>query len=240
MLAIYRYEWKRLWQSNKLTAPFVILLVWIFVADTIAPLSILSTFSICSLVLFFIMVIAGLKYGELDGRMTDQCIYARIDRKHKFYLARVLVMATVAAGMTVIAEGLPLLLHLINNFSLFDRPVVESDILSGMLLFFLTGLCGGTAGIFINARICSRREIAMLIAPLFAIASCVKIAIVSEVPILKYVLWILPPISDLGASYCQDTFFSMQSSGPYFLWLVAYIIVLTAAYDAIMIRRAFE
>jgi hypothetical protein len=238
--AIYRFERDKLLRSSKLIVPLLILIAYIGIAYSIAPLNILSSFSICSLVIFMLLISVGVMDDDLSYSMIEQTILVKIHKKALFYLGRAVLIGVVSMAFSLIAVLLPLLIHLWRGSELFSREIVISDVLSGLALFWLIGLCGGMIGLFANHRIISNRKTAILICIAFGLFTIIKGALVQQAQFLQYITWILPPIHDLSVAYCQDTYFRLGQTWVYFAWLMGYIGIEVFAYVKIMRRRGFE
>lgn len=238
--ALFRYEKDKLLHSGKFVLPLLLLIGYLGIAYAIAPLSILDSFSICALVVFALMLAMGVMLGTLNEPAIEQTMLVKLRRPYYLYLGKVLLAAAVSLVFALVAALGPLLLHVLDGFNLFTRPVVFSDIASGIVLFWLTGLCGGILGLLANPRILPGRKSAVLLSTLIGLLTIVKGALVKAIALLQYVLWLLPPVYDASAAYSAQDYFSLRHTWPLLLWLAAYIAAETAAYVIMMRTRRFE
>ena len=86
--AVFLFEKDKLMRSAKMLVPFLLLIAYIGIAYAIAPLNILSSFSICAMVLFVLMLSIGIMYDDTSCRMIEQTIYVKLRRKEYLYLGR--------------------------------------------------------------------------------------------------------------------------------------------------------
>ncbi len=238
--ALFRYENDKLLHSGRFVLPLLLLIGYIGIAYAIAPLSILDSFSICALVVFALMLATGVMLGALSEPAVEQTMLVKMPRPYFLYLAKVLLTAAVSLVFALIAALGPLLLHVLGGFNLFIRPVVFSDIASGIALFWLTGLCGGVLGLLANPRILPSRKSAVLLSATVGLIILVKGALVKALAALQYLLWILPPIYDASVAYSAGDYFNLAHAWPWLLWLAAYTAAEAAAYILLMRIRRFE
>ncbi len=238
--ALCRFEMDKLLKSSRLVVPLLILFAYIGIAYAVGPLRVASSFGICSLVLFVLMVSIGVMEDGLGYAMIEQTMLVRLRNKSLFYLGKAALMAAVSLVFAAISVLAPVLIDLMNGGTLFSRGVVLSDILSGFVLFALSGMCGGVTGLFAHHRIIQNRKTAILLCIAFALLTIIKGAMNSQVQALVYVTWILPPVHDLSVSYSKGDFFNFGSTWMYFLWLAGYIAIQIVAYVAILRKRGVE
>jgi hypothetical protein len=220
--------------------PALLLLCYIGAGYAIAPLNILSSFSICALVVFALMLSMGVMLGALSEPMVEQTMLVKLRRPSMLYMGKALLLTAVALVFALITAFLPLLLHVLGGSHLFYRPVVFSDIVSGIMLFFLCGLSGGALGLLVSPRLVPSRKAAVLLSALIGLIAVAKGALIHALPVLKYPLVLLPPIYDACAAAGAEPYFSLGHAWPAFLWLTAYAAAEIAAYVLAMRAKRFE
>lgn len=238
--AVYRFERDKLLRSSRLIVPLLILFAYIGIAYAVGPQAITSSFGICAILLFILMVSIGMMEDNAAYAMIEQTILVRLRRKWLFYLGKAALMAAVSLVFAAVSVIAPLLIDLSRGGGLFSRGVMASDVLSGFVLFALTGLCGGVTGLFVNHRIIANRNTAILLCIAFALLAVIKGAMTTQVDALKYVLWVLPPVHNISVTYSKSDTFNIGATWGYFLWLAGYIGIETAAYVAILRKRGVE
>jgi hypothetical protein len=238
--AVCRYEMDKLLHSGRFVLPALLLFAYIGIAYAVAPLSILDSFSICAVVVFALMLAMGVMLGALSEPVIEQTMFVKLRRKSYLYLGKALVMAVIALAFALVAALAPLLLHILNGSRLFHRAVALSDIASGIVLFWLTGLCGGALGLLANPRLLPGRKTAVLVSALVGLLAIVKGALIRALAALRFVLWLLPPVYDASAAYSAQEYFHLNHTWPSLLWLVAYTAAEIAAYALVMRAKRFE
>jgi len=238
--SIFRYERDKLLHSGRFVLPALLLLGYIAAGYAIAPLNILSSFSICALIVFALMLSMGVMLGSLSEPMIEQTMFVKLRRPEYLCLGKALLVAVIALLFALTAALLPLLLHWLNHSQLFSRPVVVSDIVSGVALFWLSGLSGGTLGLLFNPRLLPGRKTAVLLSVLAGLITVAKGAMTDAMPALQYPLILLPPIYDASAAYSAELYFSLCHAWPAFLWLAVYTAAEIAVYVFAMRKKRFE
>jgi hypothetical protein len=240
MRALYSFEKDKLLHSGRVIIPLLLLISYIGIAYAIGPLEILSSFSLCALVLFVLSLSVGVMTAGLSYPMIEQAMLVKLPRKHLFFFSRVLLMAALALVFGLVAVLGPLLIHVCSGSALFKRPVALADVLSGLVLFWLVSYSGGMAGLFASPRLIRSRRTSLLMGAAFGVLTVVKGALVKKATFLAYILWVLPPVHDLTVAYSADSYFHIGVAWPYFLWMVLYAAFETVAYVWIMTKRRFE
>ena len=239
MKALFAFEKDILLRSGRLVVPALLLVAYIGIAYAIAPLDILSSFSIGALVVFVLSLSAGVMTAGLSYPMIEQSMLVKRKRKASFFLSRALLMAAFATAFALVSVAGPLLIHFASGAALFKRPVAVADALSGLALFWLASYSGSMAGLFTSARLIRGRRTAILLSVAFCVLSVVKGALVKKAAFLAYILWILPPVHDLTVAYSADSALDFGAVWPYLLWMLCYTAVQTAVYAMLMTRRRF-
>ena len=86
---------------------------------------------------------------------------------------------------------------------------------------FACSFLGCMFGAIFSPRIIRERKIRFTMAIACALVSVVRIGIVAEVPISKYILWIVPPVSDVVGWFMKEEYFQMgKIIGAFFILMV--------------------
>lgn len=238
--AVCRFERDRILRSSKLMAPLLLLIAYIGIAYSMAPLSVPGSFGICSLAVFMLALSVGVMCDDLHIPAIDGTIFVKMRRAWYFYLAKALTMAWVSLVFSLVSVFAPLLIHVFTGSSLFDRAVVFSDIYSGLALLWLVAMSGGMAGLFASYRLIRGRKAAIALAALFGVLVIVKGAMNNAAEPLKFITWILPPVYDISTAYGANRYFDMGGMWMYFAWLTVYVAIEIVLYIRIMLKRGFE
>lgn len=240
ILALLNFEFHKYIKSNKFIGPLIALLGFLAASYSIAPLSILSSFSLSSLWLYLIMMWIGYTYNDVKITATEQVVYLRVKKKSNIWLSKILFMFLICFVATLICLSYPLITNVINNNHLFDRPVEPNDILISILFHFLFGCVGSLIGLFLNERIISNRKLAVCYIALIGITTIVKDSIEDKQPIMQFITWILPPLNHAAGVLGQMEHLSYGVLMKPILLIILYIMVQAILYIQLMKYRLFE
>ena len=93
---------------------------------------------------------------------------------------------------------------------------------------FACSFLGCMLGEIFSPRIIRERKIRIMLTIACALISVVRIGIVAEVPISRYILWIVPPVSDVMGWFMKEEYFQIGKVIEAFLILMFYGIALAA------------
>ena len=87
---------------------------------------------------------------------------------------------------------------------------------------FACSFAGCMVGEIFCSRIIRERKMRIMLTIICALISVVRIGIVSEIPISKYILWIVPPVSDVVGWFTREEYFQMGKVMEAFVILMGY------------------
>ncbi|MDD2958006.1 MAG: ABC transporter ATP-binding protein [Lachnospiraceae bacterium] len=83
-------------------------------------------------------------------------------------------------------------------------------------------ICGGMMGNLLHPRVMNNRRFAYLAAVFLGILAVAKPAVIAGYPVMKYILWILPPVLLPSEIYANAESFSLLKSFQLFLVFIGY------------------
>ncbi|MBD5520292.1 MAG: hypothetical protein HDR03_03580 [Lachnospiraceae bacterium] len=206
---LVKYQYKQYVLSTKYLVPLIGLLAVFQVMYSIMPIDIVINFALMSLILFIIMVGVGMTCQRIEPEVSEQIIILRIQSERKYYIGQVIFFAVLSGMFAFLSLCYPIINHFLNGKMLFTRNVQPSDIIGGFLLMFACSFVGSMMGEIFSPRVIRKHEAGIILTIFCALISLVKIGIVDEIPILKYILWIVPPVSDVVKWFMTDENFQM-------------------------------
>lgn len=222
-----KYQYKQYALSAKWVIPFIALLTIFGFMYGILPIDVVGNFSIMSLALFPIMVGIGMSCQGIEPEVSEQIIILRMQSERKYYIGQVLFLGTLSGMVSVICLCYPVIGHYCwYGKMFFTRNIQISDITGGFLLLFACTFLGCMLGAIFPPRIIRERRIRVTLALASALLPVVRIGIVEEIPISKYILWIVPPVSDVVGWFMEEVYFQMGKIIRAFLILMAYGMIL--------------
>lgn len=219
---LVKYQYKQYVLSAKYIVPLIALFAVFQIMYSVMPIVIVSNYAFMSLILFIIMVGVGMTCQTIEPEVSEQIIILRMQSERRYYIGQVLFFALLSGMVTLLSLCYPLIDHFLNGKMLFTRNIQPLDIIGGFLLMFACSFVGCMVGEIFSPRVLRKRETGMILTIICASISVVRIGIVAEVPILKYILWIVPPISDLVGWFTKDEYFQMGKVLAAFFILMVY------------------
>lgn len=217
-----RYQYKQYVLSAKYVVPFIGLFAVFGVMYSVTPIAVVSNFAVMSLVLFMFMVGIGMTCQEIEPEVSEQIIILRMQSARKYYIGQVLFSGILSGVVTVFTLCYPILFHYWHGKMLFTRNIQASDITGGLLLMFACSFVGCMVGGIFSPRIIRERKAGTALTIICALVSLVKIGIADEFPVSKYILWIMPPVSDMVRWFMTEEYFQPGKVIEAFFILMAY------------------
>lgn len=237
---IVKYKLSGYVRSGKGIVPIVIFVAWQGMMYSIGPVEVLGSFGLCSLLIFAIMLSISIIFSSYRNPMIEMSYLVKVKDKKQVYTANLVVIYLFSGGLTIVGLVIPVLFYITGGFTLYCRPLRVSDILAGGALMFLVAICGGIIGQFADKNIISNQKVAVLSGITIALLVLLKEGLIEKVPTLKYILYILPPVSDLAKKFNEMQEFILLQSIGYFLWIIAYISVLHFLYVKIVLFKKMD
>ena len=104
--------------------PLILLFFYLGFAYSMAPQYVLDSFSICSLVVFLLMLSVGIMYDDINYPMIDQTIFIKTEKKEQIFGARCVLIAYISFGASAACVVYPVLVDLAGRGNLFMRPLL--------------------------------------------------------------------------------------------------------------------
>ena len=221
-----RYQYKQYVLSAKYVAPLVGLFLVFQFMYSFPPAEIVSSFAIMGLMLFVIMVWVGMTCQEIEPEVSEQIIILRMQSERRYYIGQVVFSGVLSGGVTLLSLCFPVAAHYLQRKMLFARDILVPDIIGGILLMFACSFVGSMVGGIFAPRIIRNRAEGIVLTIFCALISVTRIGIVAEVPMSKYILWIVPPVSDVVGWFTREEYFQMGKVIGAFFLLMGYGIVL--------------
>lgn len=222
---LVRYQYQQYVLSAKYVVPLIGLFAVFHFMYSLPPAEIVSSYAIMGLVLFVIMVWVGMTCQEIEPEVSEQIIILRMQSERKYYIGQLLFSGVLSGVVTLLSLCFPVVVHYLYGKVLFARDILVSDITGGILFMFACSFVGSMVGGIFSPRIIRKRAGGIVLTIFCALVSVTRIGIVAEVPISKYILWIVPPVSDVVGWFTREEYFEMGKVIGAFFLLMGYGIV---------------
>ncbi len=236
---VIQYQYKHFVMSGKWIMPCIALVAFVATLYSILPVRIVSSYSISGLFLFLIMVWLGVMTQEIEPKVSEQIMVLRLKSDKKYYLCHVLFLVMLSGVVSMGMLLFPIVINLIRMNQLFDRSICWTDVFGGMLLMFSCSVIGMTTGELFHIRIVRNNLIVVVLPFMFGLFALVRSGILEEHPVSKYILWMIPPVSDVVSCFSNQEYFDLAEVGTGSFLLMCYAVLFTMIKIALLCRAKF-
>lgn len=231
-----RYQYKQYMMSAKWVMPLIMLSGTLGMMYSMPPVGIVDSFSIAGIFLFVIMVWIGRTMQEVEAEVSEQVMILRLKSERKYYLCHIIFMICICAVVTGISIVVPVFIHIWSENALLLRQLIWSDFVGGGLLMFACSFAGGMAGELFHIRVIKNRKMGIGLTFLIALSAVCRNGVIAEFDTMKYILWVIPPISDVVSWFTKENYFNMGEVMRGFILLLIYGVVM-AVIKVELLRR---
>ena len=239
MREVIQYQYKQYKLSAKWVMPCVVLGVIWAVMYSVAPVNVVSIFSMMGLCLFCIMVWAGVTNQDMEPEVSEQIMILRLQSERKYYWYHIFFLAGLCFVVTVLSILVALLKNIMLMNTFFERSIIWSDILGGFLLMYACAFVGAMIGELFHIRIVRERGQGISATFVIALLVLTRNGLVAQYPITKYILWVVPPVSDVVSWFSNGEYFDMGKLMVGFVLLMLYGVILAVVKVEVLCKKKF-
>lgn len=210
MKSLLNYHIKMYIKSNKFIAPFLFWIVFLSFNYMVKPSSYLPSIGFSGMILYFIMIWVSFSYMDSEDTVSEQIIILKIQSAGKYYISKILFLLIISVGLSLVGDIYPLFKHILNDNSLFTRNLTVCDMICSFLLLSSFTFLGCALGSMFHPRIVSDRKIAVVLVLLAGLLGYVKGPLCENTPVLKFILWIFPPVYDIIVQFNELEYFNFN------------------------------
>ncbi|MCM1143426.1 MAG: hypothetical protein NC318_05620 [Blautia sp.] len=216
------YELRVYFKGNKFLMPLLCLLIILSMMYSVGPLSVVSGFSMTGFPVFIIMAWVGFGIPSSENTAIEQIIFLRIKNKLLYYISKIVFLLVLGCMVSLICLIVPLIVHIKSPLGLFDRPLRIFDIVNAFFLLNGCAFAGGSLGSLFPPAVMHNQKQAALLTTLVTVLTIIQTSVIKEFPILKYILWTLPPLDNVMTLRTDTDFFQSAQTVKIFLSLMTY------------------
>lgn len=217
-------------RSNKIILPLIGYFAYFGIAYSVGPQKVIPSLVVQAIFMFFLMIIIAVTYCDAEHEVLQQILILKAGPKNKpfVYISKILVLSKILAILSVISTIYPFVRYYFGFSGLFDRGPNVSDALLGLIVIFEFGFLGLLIGVLINQSWIPSRKLQLCIIVLVAIVAVVENRIVEDIKVLRYLTWILPPLSVISKQINLKEYASINAFwalGQGLIYCVIYIVL---------------
>lgn len=236
---VIQYQYKQFMMSSKWIMPFIVMIAFVAAVYGMAPVGIVSSYSITGLFLFLIMVWVGVMSQELEPEVSEQIMILRLESDKKYYLCHVLFLVMLSGVVTIGMIVLPIVMNLLRMNKLFDRSLCWSDIIGGVLLMFSCSVLGTATGELFHIRIAKNYTVTVGLTFFVALLALVRSGVIAKYPVSKFLLWVIPPVSDVVGWFSNEMYFDLGKVVAACSLLMCYTVIFIIIKMELLCRKKF-
>ncbi len=235
-----QYRLHRYFAGNKPLIPVLFIAAMIGFLYSIAPMNVVSGYTLSQILLFCLMVFVAL-HMDADSDLTEeQLLFLRAGGSAGFYLSRELTMAVICLVYTLAFSLGPILANITHHFSFFIRPLTLYDVVSGFFLMLCGAVAGGVIGDLLNSRVVKDRKAGIMVTIVLAVATIASEGIFQEFPGLHFLKILFFPVMRSAAYFHEADKISLLPLLLFWLQTICFGTLLIWAKILVMKRHRFE
>ena len=239
VIELVKYQLQIYFKGSKFIMPLILTVIFLYTMYSVKPTGIVDSFAMSGYLVFFIMVWTGLGVSSSEDPVMEQIQLLRVEKRAYYELSKPIFLILIGLLLTAICTVFPVVQNILNHKELFLRDLTGYDILNGSVLLFGCTFVGGAVGSLFHPRVLKDRKMAVILTVFLSILSAVGTAIVQEIPALKVILWMIPPIGRISAVYARTDIFDLGKTGMICLLFAAYGIGYSVIKTVLCRKRKF-
>ena len=220
------YQYKQYMFSAKWVMPFVLLVLFVASFYSMSPVEIVNGFAMTGLVLFVLMAWVGVTTQELEPEISEQVLILRFKSERKYYVCHILFLAVLCVIGIFVSMGIPLVKNLLVSGAMFSRKVEMLDVIGGFALLFACAFTGVMLGELFHVRVIKERTITVGATFFMVVFAVVRSGLVEKYPISRFLVWVVPPVSDVVSWFSNGSRFDTGKLLVGFTLLMLYAIIM--------------
>jgi len=239
LINLLKFNLRMYLKSNKFIVPIIAFFSYLAMAYSIAPVSVLPSYILSSMVVFLIMVWISFSYNDVEAMIIEQVIYLKVKNKYEIWVSKILLMFLFGLIFSFVATIYPLVINAISNYALFDRAIQIRDVIVALIVHFVYACVGSMIGLIFNVHIFKNRKQAVTFIILIALVTLLKGLLEHDLPLTRIITWILPPLFNLSQKFTGMEFVNFNSIIYPLCATIIYIMIEIAFYIKLMKYKLF-
>lgn len=236
---LLKYHFTLYLKTSRFIMPLIVWLAFMLASYSIRPQYVVPSFLVSMTCLFFIMIWISFSYLESIDNVSEQLMILKVKNQYVYYLSKDFFLMLIGVVMSIIGVIFPVIMNALNGFKLFNRPVTARDIVSAFLIYIVFSSLGCSISILLQPRCIKSRKIAIGIIALIALISVIKIGLVKQLPEVKYIMWIFPPVSEIQSFLSNKEVFYLKDIVKALAYGTAYVCILDVINIEMLKRKLF-
>lgn len=229
------YQYKKFITAYQYIAPCMFFLTALIMLYFYSGQPILSSFASSAIILLFIMTWLTTIILNLENIEEQQLLFVQLNGKRKYILGKLVFSCLVSIPFILFAVAYPIVTMR------FEQHLSVSNILLGIYIHIALALLGIVFTLLLKVIQGLSQKYRWLVLVLIYLISILKIPLIQNFSILKFILWVFPPVSELLSVYNKDV--SQLLNMPFAIlnvWFALYICVLVTLIFVFVSRTEYR
>ena len=239
MIELTGYGLQVYFKGSRFIMPLVVIIIYEYTMYTIMPVGVVDSFVMTCYFVFFVLVWTGLSTAADENPVMEQVQLLRVRSSFCYYVSRAAVLVVLGLLVSAVCVLFPVIQNVLNHKALFMRPLTAYDVLNAFLLVAGCSFAGGALGGLLHPRVMGDRKLAVVLTVLFSVLTAVRTGLVQEIPLFRFLLWLLPPVDKIASVYGDADEFRLVQTVLLSAALAGYAAVLFVIKSFICHKRKF-
>lgn len=239
MKGLIKYHMQQYMKTSRFVMPLAVFMIMLYSIYSSRPIGIVESFVSSGQFLFLIMVWIGITACDVEDIVSEQILVLRVRSAGKYYLSRTLFLCIAGVLFSAVVLIFAAVRETLYGGGFFNRPLLFKDFLFGFVILTLCAVCGSSLGELSHSRIIRRRKNAVIAVFLLAVLAMIKMVFLERFPLSRFLLWVIPPISELSMIFSGRDYFSLGSTVQAAALLALSVAALNAVKIGILLKNKF-
>jgi len=238
-VSMVKYELQIYFKGSSFIMPLVVTACYLYIMYSMKPLFVLSGYLLSGIFLFFLMVWIAMTAVQREDEVMEQILYLKMNSAGKYYLGKALFLICIALLYVILCIFFPVFQNAVNGGDMFIRKITGADLLNAFVILTGSAICGSCTGNLLHSRVMKDRRLAFILTVLICIMAIVQTSVIRKVPVLKFIMWIFPPVMLPSQIYRNADFFDVRHSVSLFLIFFLYALCYAVIKSILCYRNRF-
>ncbi|WP_144510735.1 hypothetical protein [Bacillus sp. FJAT-22090] len=198
MTGFIRYQFMSYIRSFKIIPPLTLFVIWVIIFYAYRGLPIISSYAVTSTVIYLTITWIAMNIFSMEEETEKQMLFIQLGNKSRYLWGKWTICFLTSLLLMLFAISYPLLM---SNFKGTIQPI---QVLLSVYCHTFLSVFGILVGSFSSITSFTMKKYTWLIAVLVIVLSISYEGIVEKLPLLKWVLFIFPPVVNVIKSMGDD------------------------------------
>lgn len=238
MIPLLSYMMQYYIQSFRYVSPLLFFIISLGLIYSYGGISVGNNYTFTLAVIFFFASWVTVSFIDVEDNIQQQLTILHVKKPVRYYISKFISIWIMTFPFIICIILYPVI------FDLFNRPIIGAELIIIFAAHIIASLLGISVSALFDSRLIYNRRTAIIVLATVLTVSVAQTVVVREYPIIKYIGWVIPPISFMseGILSLNAKVFSsnhVMSLSIAMLYSFLYSLILMGLYIKLMIRKLF-